>query len=77
MGAAIVATATEDVDGNWMSFYTRFANQFVFKSTYCLVTQLRAANCKEALDNEDDGDRRPERNLNSPSGRSIAAYDVS
>lgn len=58
MCAAIVATATEDMEGNWMSFYTR------------------AANCKEALDNEDDGDRRPEPNLNYPSGRAIAAYDL-
>ena len=76
MCAAIVATATEDMEGNWMSFYTRSASQFVFMSTYCLITQLRAANCKEALDNEDDGDRRPEPNLNYPSGRAIATYDV-
>ena len=32
MWAAIVTT--EEVDGNWVRFYTRFANHFVFMSTF-------------------------------------------
>ena len=93
LGLMAIAVATVASQENWMSFYTRFvlySLSYTYAGcaqiTRALATSLflflyycwfRQENCADALDKGDDGDRRPEPNLNNAPGRAVQAYKVS
>ena len=80
LGLVAIAAATVASQESWMSFYTRFV-------LYCLLCSwsnwswfdcwFRQENCEVALNKGDDGDRRPEPDLNFPPGMAVEAFKVS